>query len=103
MYGHLGEMHVGQAEVAVEAAQVHRRDVPLQVCPDVGAVGEVLHAACRADIDDRWHRHVAGLQHELVYVTARREVDVEGLRGIALGKVFGQIGRPEPKHVLAAQ
>ena len=68
MNGHLWEAHIVKAQITVDTAEVHRGDVPLQVCPDVGTVGEVLHRACRADVDDRWHHHIAGPQGEVIYI-----------------------------------
>ena len=103
MNGHLWEAHIGQAEVAVDAAEVHRGDVPLQVCPDAFAVHQVLHRACGADINHRRHQHIAGLQAKVIHVAVCIEVDVEGLRRIALRKVFRHVGLSQAEHILVSQ
>ena len=97
------EAHVRQAEVAVDAAQVHRHDVPLQVSPDVSTIGEVLHGTCCADIDNGRHHHITGLQGELVDVAVCHKVDVERLRRIALDEVFRQISLSKAQHILVTQ
>ena len=100
MYGHLGEANVRQAEVAIDAAKVHRCDVPLQVSPDASTVCEVLHGACSAYINDARHQHIASLQREVVDVAVCHEVDVQRLRRITLGEVLRHVSLSKAKDIL---
>ena len=103
MEDHLGQMNLVEPEVAVHAAEVHRRDVPLEVCPELRAVHDVEQRSVHMGIEHGGHHNVAGLEREAVHIASGTEADVQGLGGVAVGKAVGHICGGEQQDILAAQ
>ena len=61
MNGHLWESYICQAKVAIDTAQVHRGDIPLQVCSKLRTLCKVLHRTCRANVNNRRHHYITCL------------------------------------------
>ena len=100
---HLGEVHLVEPEVAADASEVHRRDVPSEVCPELRAVRDIEQCAADAGIEHTGHRHVAGLQCQTVQASCGLQVDAERFGRVAGGQALGHVGSGEQEDVLAAQ